>query len=89
MCCFGCTSLKKLWRVTDIVKVSTPVIEFHPITEQERLFAKKLLKANSPQPFIVNRLICEGLKLAELHSENDEIRYFNFYSQAISIKVLE
>lgn len=49
MCCFGtCVGLQKLWSkgsniANDLVKVSTPVLEFHPISEKERLFAKKLL----------------------------------------------
>lgn len=43
-CCgfFPTSSLKTKVVRGGSVKVSTPVIEFHPISEQEQLFAKKL-----------------------------------------------
>lgn len=41
-CCFPVTKLKGIVGRRGSVKVSTPVIEFHPISEKEQLFAKKL-----------------------------------------------
>lgn len=47
-CCFNfspfsISSIKTKLDRRESVKVSTPVIEFHPISEREQLFAKKLL----------------------------------------------
>jgi hypothetical protein len=81
-CC--CKGLKKLWlygpnSAVRNKQVSTPVIQFHPISEQERLFAKKLLNAVSSQAFLHKDVFGERLKLSDVY-DDDESRYHIHFS---------
>jgi hypothetical protein len=90
MCCIG---LKKLSAKShnlakdNTVKVSTPVIEFHPISEQERLFARKLflvVSSNSntdeqESSLSLNKEICNSIKFPNVSFHHDAAtRYIGF-----------